>query len=165
LKIENGKLPLTSVNGLLHELSIINYPFFMSSKRRNARIAAMQTVFEVQARDIDPSPSLQRNIGDLGGAESVDLSFSKSLIAGVRKQWDEIQHAIEEHAPQWPWKRMDAITRSILLIGGYELLFAKDAPPAVVMNEAIEIAKEYGTEESAKFVNGVLNALAHAKKK
>lgn len=137
----------------------------MPSKRRLARIAAMQTVFEVQARDIDPAPSLERNIGDLGGESSVDCPFSKSLIAGVRKHWDEIRHVIEEHAPQWPWQRMDAMTRSILLVGGYELFFAKDAPPAVVMNEAIEIAKEYGTDESAKFVNGVLNALAHVKKK
>ncbi|MDD5055765.1 MAG: transcription antitermination factor NusB [Candidatus Peribacteraceae bacterium] len=137
----------------------------MPSKRRLARIAAMQTVFEVQARDVDPTPSLERNIGDFGGNEHVDCAFSQSLIAGVRKHWDAIQHAIEEHAPQWPWQRMDAMTRSILLIGGYELFFAKDAPPAVVMNEAIEIAKEYGTDESAKFVNGVLNALAHAQKK
>ncbi len=59
---------------------------------------------------------------------------------------------------------MDTITRCILMIGGYELLFAKDAPPAVVMNEAIEVAKEFGTEEGAKFVNGVLNALAHGSK-
>jgi N utilization substance protein B len=58
---------------------------------------------------------------------------------------------------------MDPISRSILLVGAYELLFQKEAPQAVVMNEAIEIAKEYGNEESGKFVNGVLNAIAHRK--
>ena len=56
---------------------------------------------------------------------------------------------------------MDPIARCVLLVGGYELLFANDAPPPVVMDEAIEIAKEYGSSESAKFVNGVLNAIAH----
>ncbi len=74
-----------------------------------------------------------------------------------------MREAIEAHAPEWPLDRMDSITRSILMIGAFELLYAKDAPPAVVMNEAIDIAREYGSDESAKFVNGVLNALAHRK--
>ena len=56
-------------------------------------------------------------------------------------------------------ERMDPISRCVLFIGSFELLCAKDAPPAVVMNEGIEIAKEFGTEESGKFVNGVLNAM------
>lgn len=123
----------------------------------------MQTVFEVQARQTDPEASLQRNIAELGGVAAVDVDFSKTLVKGVTKDHTAIQDAIQAHAPQWPWERMDSITRCILLIGAYELLRAADAPPAVVMNEAIEIAKEYGTEESAKFVNGVLNALAHRK--
>jgi N utilization substance protein B len=59
---------------------------------------------------------------------------------------------------------MDPISRCILLMGAYELLFANDAPPAVVMNEAIDIAKEYGSDEAGKFVNGVLNAIAQGKK-
>jgi N utilization substance protein B len=58
---------------------------------------------------------------------------------------------------------MDPISRAILLLGAYELLMSTDAPAAVVMNECIDIAKEYGTSESGKFVNGVLNALAHKK--
>ena len=59
---------------------------------------------------------------------------------------------------------MDPISRCILLLGTYELLFNKDAPTAVVINEAIEIAKEYGNDESGKFVNGVLNAIAQEQK-
>jgi N utilization substance protein B len=59
---------------------------------------------------------------------------------------------------------MDPVSRFTLLIGCFELLFAKDAPPAVVMNESIEIAKEFGTAESGKFVNGVLNAIAQGQK-
>jgi N utilization substance protein B len=135
----------------------------MPSRRRLARIAAMQTLFEVQARGVDAEPSLQRNIKELGGPKHVDAEFSVALIQGVQSSWDGIRAAVETHAPQWPWDRMDSITRCILSIGAYELLHNADVPPAVAMNEAIDIAKEYGTAESAKFVNGVLNALAHRK--
>lgn len=133
----------------------------MPSRRRLARIAAMQTVFELQAREVDPEASIKRNIEGIGGVAAVDADFSIALVHGVRKQWEAIKESVQTYAPQWSWERMDAITRSILLIGAYELLFCKDVPPAVVMNEAIDISKEYGTAESAKFVNGVLNALAH----
>ena len=133
----------------------------MASRRRLARIAAMQTIFEMQARPSDIDACIKKNIEELGGTEKVDQEFSESLVIGIEAKKDEIRLAIEERAPQWTWDRMDAITRAILLIGGYELLCKKDAPPAVVMNEAIDIAKEYGTAEGAKFVNGVLNALAN----
>lgn len=135
----------------------------MPSRRRLARIAAMQTLFEVQARNVEADPSLKRNIAELGGVKQVDEEYSTALIHGVQKSWEGIRASVETHAPQWPWDRMDAITRCILLIGAYELLHDADVPPAVAMNEAIDIAKEYGTAESAKFVNGVLNALAHRK--
>ncbi|OGJ62461.1 transcription antitermination factor NusB [Candidatus Peribacteria bacterium RIFCSPLOWO2_01_FULL_51_18] len=133
----------------------------MPSRRRLARVAVMQTVFEMQMRPIEAESSLQRNIDEFGGAGQVDSPFAGKLFQGVKENWEKIRTSIESHAPEWPLERMDTITRSILMLGAYELLFAKDAPPAVVMNEAIEVAKEYGTEESAKFVNGVLNALAH----
>jgi N utilization substance protein B len=133
----------------------------MPSRRRLARAAVMQTVFEMQMRPIEAEVSLKRNIEEFGGSKQVDAVFSEKLYQGVKEHWEGIRQAIQAHAPEWPLERMDTITRSILMLGGYELLFGNDAPPAVVMNEAIEIAKEYGTDESAKFVNGVLNALAH----
>lgn len=137
----------------------------MPSRRRLARVSAMQATFESLARSSDdPMPSLERNIAELGGAETVDLAYSKVLTEGVFLKMKTIQAAIQENAPEWPWERMDAITQCILLIGAYELLHCADVPPAVAMNEAIDIAKEYGTAESAKFVNGVLNALAHRAK-
>ncbi len=134
----------------------------MPSRRRLARVAAMQSVFEMQVREsADPTISLERNILECGGDTQVDAAFARTLLAGVRKEWTAMQQAIEAKAPQWPLDRMDRMTRSILMIGAFELLHLGDAPPAGVMNEAIDIAKEYGTAESGKFVNGVLNALAH----
>lgn len=135
----------------------------MPSRRRLARVSAMQTVFERQVRDVDTKASLQSNIAELGGVEAVDTAFAEKLVVGVVDGMDSVRISIEKHAPEWPLDRMDVLTRSILLIGAYELLISKDAPPAVVMNEAIEIAKEYGPEESPKFVNGVLNAIAKQK--
>lgn len=94
----------------------------------------------------------------------MDESFALSLLEGILARKADVEKAVATHAPEWPLDRMDPISRCTLLVGAYELLFANDAPKAVVMNEAIEIAKEYGTTESGKFVNGVLNAIANGAK-
>lgn len=106
-----------------------------------------------------PQEVLARNIKE--SEEQVAGEFALQLLDGVLAHQEDIRQAMQNHAPQWPLKRMDRITRSILMIGTYELLFAGDAPSAVVMNEAIDIAKEFGGSESGKFVNGVLNAIAN----
>lgn len=132
----------------------------MARRRHLSRVAVMQVLFEKEKHSsCDPEVSLARNIEELG---EVDEKFAKELLEGVTAHDDDIRQSIQAHAPDWPLERMDPISRALLLIGGEELLHRKDAPGAVVMNEAIDIAKEYGTPESGKFVNGVLNALAHA---
>lgn len=134
----------------------------MARRRHLSRIAVMQVLFEREKHQTmcDPVLALARDGTNLG---ECDDAFAKELLEGVLKREKDVMDAVQTHAPQWPLERMDPISRSILLLGAYELLFGNDAPAAVVMNEAIEIAKEYGTEESGKFVNGVLNAIAHAK--
>jgi N utilization substance protein B len=118
----------------------------------------MQVLFERdQHKDMDLKDTLAKNIGELGGA---DKEFCLVLLEGVIALESELKEEIEKHAPEWKFEKMDPIARPLLLIGAFELLHADDAPPAVVMNEGIEIAKEYGTEETGKFVNGVLNAIA-----
>lgn len=135
----------------------------MPSRRRLARIAAMQTLFEFLARGTDTETSLTKNIAELRPLGDPDSDLAKKLVDGIAPNVATLKATVEQCAPEWSWERMDAITRSILLVGAYEILHAPDVPAAVVMNEAIDIAKEYGTAESAKFVNGVLNALAHRK--
>ncbi len=134
----------------------------MARRRHLSRIAVMQVLFEREKHPgmLPPDRALKQNAGELG---EYDNEFAELLLLGVLEKEQAVRDAVQEHAPQWPLERMDPISRCILLVGAYELLFNKDAPPAVVMNEAIEIAKEYGTEEGGKFVNGVLNAIAHAK--
>ena len=94
----------------------------------------------------------------------MDDAFAAELLAGVLAHEEAMKQTIQDHAPGWTLDRMDPVSRCVLQIGAYELLVSKDAPPAVVMNEAIDIAKEFGTDESGKFVNGVLNAIANGSK-
>jgi len=129
----------------------------MARRRHLSRIAVMQALFERERRACDVEDVLKRNAQELG---EIDESFAEKLLEGVVARETALQEAVQTHAPGWSLERMDPISRCVLLVGTYELLFEKDAPPAVVMNEAIEIAKEYGTAESGKFVNGVLNAVA-----
>ncbi|MBI3332244.1 transcription antitermination factor NusB [Candidatus Peregrinibacteria bacterium] len=133
----------------------------MARRRHLSRIAVMQVLFEREKRpQIDPLTALEKDVSEFG---EYDQEFALKLLSGVLEKEEDVKKAVAEHAPQWPLERMDPISRCTLLIGTYELLFANDAPQAVVMNEAIDIAKEYGTQESGKFVNGVLNAIAHRK--
>lgn len=133
----------------------------MARRRHLSRIAVMQTLFERSARaDLDCDASLERTLQELGES---DEDFSRELLAGVLAHEDELTASITTHAPGWTLERMDPIARAVLFLGTEEILFRTDAPPAVVMNECIEIAKEFGTDESGKFVNGVLNAIAKEK--
>lgn len=121
----------------------------------------MQVLFERDARgDLPVDEALARNAQELG---EIDLEFSQLLLAGILSHEESLRAAIAAHAPGWTFERMDPIARIVLLIGAEELLHQTDAPPAVVMNECIEIAKEFGTDESGKFVNGVLNAISKEK--
>ena len=134
----------------------------MARKRHLSRIAVMQVLFERENHELDIEKALIRDARELG---DIDESVAVALLAGVMGKEQKLKEIVQADAPQWSLDRMDPISRCTLLMAAYELVFGNDAPPAVVMNEAIEIAKEHGTEESGKFVNGVLNAIANRKKK
>jgi N utilization substance protein B len=134
----------------------------MARRRHLSRIAVMQVLFERERRaDVDPEKALALNHEELG---EMDDGFATELMNGVLANEGRLQQIVQDHAPGWTLDRMDPVSRCVLMIGAYELIIAKDAPPAVVMNEAIDIAKEFGTDESGKFVNGVLNAVANGAK-
>ena len=133
----------------------------MARKRHLSRIAVMQVLFERESRDIDFNDALLRNAQELG---EIDMEFAKQLLQGVVAKEEDLKQIVQADAPEWSLDRMDPISRCTLLLGAYELVYGDDAPPAVVMNEATEITKEYSTAEGGKFVNGVLNAIAHNKK-
>ncbi|MEA3463632.1 MAG: transcription antitermination factor NusB, partial [Patescibacteria group bacterium] len=88
-----------------------------------------------------------------------DHGFVKNLINGVMKNLGVIDKYITKYATEWPLEQITIVDRNILRIGVYELVFNKEIPAKVAINEAIEIAKIYGGESSGKFVNGVLGAI------
>lgn len=121
----------------------------------------MQVLFEREKRlEIDENQSLDMNESELG---AIDRPFAEALLKGVLEHHEDLCKAIQEHAPGWTLERMDPVSRCVLCVGAYEMMYAKEAPPAVIINEAIEIAKEFGTDESGKFVNGVLNGMIEKK--
>lgn len=88
-----------------------------------------------------------------------DAPFAKELIAGVIGHLEEIDNIIRETAPEWPLDQVTVMDRNVLRLGIYELMFTKDTPPKVAINEAVEMGKRFGGESSGKFVNGVLGTL------
>lgn len=90
--------------------------------------------------------------------------FTEHIVKGVSAHRDLIDRVIATHSTRWPLDRMGAIDRNVLRIGVFELLFDQLTPPKVVIDEAIEIAKKFGSGESHIFINGVLDAVHHAQK-
>lgn len=133
----------------------------MASNRHLGRIIALQTLYEQDFRrdagdtTFDLEAVLQRNIARY--AEMVDdIDFVRALVAGVTAQADKLDVTLQPIAPEWPIDQIARMDRAILRIGLYELQSEADVPPKVVINEAVELAKAFGGENSSKFINGVL---------
>jgi len=92
-------------------------------------------------------------------------SFAEQIVTGTRKNLSEIDKLIAECAEHWVLDRMAAVDRNILRAAAYELMYKDDIPPAVVINEALEIAKKFSMKESAPFINGILDKIARIKGK
>lgn len=87
------------------------------------------------------------------------LLFPALLVKGALEQIAEIDAAIEKHLKGWKFERLQLVDRAILRVGSYELLFRREVPASVVIDEAVEIAKDYGSDDSYRFVNGVLDGI------
>jgi len=123
--------------------------------RHLSRMVSMQTLYEYYFRDdADLSEVLSRSVNEY--LDKVDADFIKNLVNGVKKNQDEIDKLISMSAPEWPLEQISQIDKTILSISIYELKYAKDVPPKVSINEAVELAKQFGSENSSKFINGVL---------
>ncbi|MBI5755224.1 transcription antitermination factor NusB [Candidatus Peregrinibacteria bacterium] len=118
----------------------------------------MQTLFAHEMRGENPEKILECCLKEAIPKIS-EKEFAKNLLSGVLKKKKEIRKMIETHAPDWPYERIAPIDRACLEIGVYELMWEKEMPPLVAINEAVEIAKEFGDANAKKFVNGVLSAL------
>jgi N utilization substance protein B len=122
-------------------------------KRRTAREKALQALFQIDVSDVTPSSAIEHV---LEGVETDE--YLTKLVKGVVEQKNEIDQLIRANLEKWTLERLATVDRNLLRIAVYELRFANnDVPESVVLDEAIEIAKIYGDEQSSKFINGVLS--------
>jgi N utilization substance protein B len=130
--------------------------------RRKSRELALQMLFQ-----LDMGKQTTEHVRRTFWAERNDVDdgtrgFADDLLRVASDHATEIDQLIERHAEHWRMDRMAAVDRNILRLGTYELVFRLDIPPAVSINEAIEIAKKFSTMESASFINGVLDRISKA---
>lgn len=136
--------------------------------RRKAREIILQSLFQLELNgsyDAEMEPEAQLKAIEASMAEGEGLSesaleFAKEVLAAVRQKQAELDEEISQVARGWKVARMGAIDRNILRLAAYELKYAEGMTPGIVINEAVELAKVYGTDDSARFINGVLGALA-----
>ena len=133
----------------------------MASNRHLGRIVALQTLYEYEFRkEVEEAVSVEeilaRNIERYAAAID-DKSFVAELTNGVLAQLAKLDAQLQPIAPGWPIEQIARIDRNVLRIGLYELLHRADTvPPKVAINEAVELAKAFGSDNSSKFINGVL---------
>lgn len=126
--------------------------------RHLSRMVAMQTIYEWDFReDSDLEKIKSRNISEY--QDDIDDHFVNFVVDGVASQQEELDSQIVSAAPEWPLEQISLIDKSILRIAIYELFYATNVPPKVAINEAVELSKQFGGENSSKFINGVLGTV------
>lgn len=136
----------------------------MASNRHLGRIIALQTLYEQDFRraagdtDLDLDAILARNIARYEGTVE-DKGFIERIVHGVYKEAAKLDAVLQPIAPEWPIEQIARMDRVVLRIGLYELTYEPDVPPKVVINEAVELSKAFGSENSSKFINGVLGTV------
>ncbi|MEO6197964.1 MAG: transcription antitermination factor NusB [Dehalococcoidia bacterium] len=131
----------------------------MIGKRRKARVIALQSLFEHDTVGHPVETALEHQ-SDLLGASPDVRTFASELVTGVSSNRDEIDGVIGKTAPAFPLNQMPAIDRNILRLAVYEILLDNKVPMRAAINEAVELAKEYGGDSSPKFINGVLGSVS-----
>ncbi len=130
--------------------------------RTQARDAAFKVLFEGEFQELDPDEALAAFETLHGTLPKKARGFARDLIGGVGMRRAEIDGVITGTAQNWRLDRMGRVERTVLRLGIHELLHTPDTPPAVAIDEAVEIAKRYAGDEAGAFVNGVLDAVFHA---
>ena len=130
--------------------------------RRRARQLALQLLYQYEMTGSDPT-HMQAGFEEWRNASGVVRDFADQLLRGTLDNLEAIDVELSRQTAHWRLERLATVDRNILRLAVYELLFCAETPPAVVIDEAIEIAKKYGAEESARFVNGVLDGFVKRK--
>jgi N utilization substance protein B len=131
----------------------------MTGTRRKARATALQALYEVNSVSRNAGEVVERLLAEGKLSEEYN-AFVRELVEGVVRNKDEIDRCIQKFAPAWPLEQIAIIDRNILRLAIFEILFDNKVPVKVAVSEAVELAKGYGSENSSKFVNGVLGAVS-----
>jgi transcription antitermination protein NusB len=131
----------------------------MPGTRHKARILALQALYEVDSVARPPEAVTERLLAE-SALSGENGDFVRELVNGAVKNQEEIDGSIRKFAPAWPVDQIALIDRNILRLAIFEILFNNKVPVKVVVNEAVELAKTFGSESSAKFINGVLGAVS-----
>ncbi len=132
--------------------------------RRKSREATLQILYQLDLSQGD-AKELCTAYWQQHELEPEAKEFAEHLVNGVLRNLKEIDHLIESHSTHWKISRMSCVDRNILRIAVFELLYQSDIPASVSLNEAIEIGKKFGTEDSGAFINGILDHIAKELKK
>ena len=127
--------------------------------RTRARGTALQALYELDLTNHPVGTVLEERTADTELSEEL-VEFFRSIVLGVLPLRTELDSFIAEHAPEWPLDQVAVIDRNILRMALWEFAVADDIPLKVAINEAVELAKQYGSDSAPRFVNGVLGALA-----
>jgi N utilization substance protein B len=149
------------------QYAIRNLPM-ASPSRRQARIVALQTLYEVDSTSHPVAEVLERNLTEVlsesnGVIQVLDTdgrAFATRLIDGVLANSDELDEIIVRSAPNWPIDQMSPIDKGILRLAIFEILFDNKVPLKAAINEAVELGKRFGSDSSSRFINGVLGTVA-----
>jgi N utilization substance protein B len=131
----------------------------MRGLRRKARALALQALYEVDSAGHEVQGVLTHLLAKEGLSEG-NAAFTRELVNGVIQNRDMIDHNIQKFAPAWPIEQVALVDRNILRLAIFEILLNNKAPVKVAINEAVELAKTFGSDSSSKFVNGVLGSVS-----
>jgi len=126
--------------------------------RHQARVLALQAWYEVDCAGHAPAAVIERRLAEANLPEPV-AQFARDLVLGIQAHRPQLDSLIGRYAPEWPVDQIAIIDRNVLRIAIYEILFRPDIPLKVAINEAVELAKQFGSDSSSRFVNGVLGTL------
>jgi N utilization substance protein B len=137
-------------------------------KRRVAREIALQSLYQIEMNEVSAKEAVNSAIEEAENDNEAELevadekispSYITELVEGTIQNKASIDEMLEEYLKGWAMNRLSRVDREVLRLAVYEMVYREDVPPKVVVNEAIELSKHFGTEESGKFVNGVLGKM------
>jgi len=132
----------------------------MAGARRKARSLALQALYEIDSVGHNVEEVVNRLLAEQRLSEE-NNAFVRQLVSGVIQSKEKLDQNIKHFAPAWPIEQIPVVDRNILRLAIFELLFDNKAPVKVAINEAVELAKSFGSDNSARFVNGVLSSVSH----